>query len=193
MRALLSLLLVAVAVPAAAFELPARAEAALARGRPFVEVKPDPDGASGVIHAAIDIDASRTAVWSVMTDCGLAPKLVANLKSCRIVERDPAGRWDVREEVSRKGFLPSVRTVYREAFEAPEQVTFHRVGGDLRVLEGNWRLTRRGEATRVTYEARASAPFTAPGWVARLALRSDVAGALTALRREVLARASNDG
>src|SRR5438270_6953975 len=102
------------AAPAAAFDLSAAAEAALAHGRPYVEVQRSADGASGRIRAVIEIDAPQQTVWRLMTDCGLAPRLVPDLKSCRIVERDPKGLWDVREQVSEGPFLPSVRTVYRE-------------------------------------------------------------------------------
>jgi len=151
-------------------------------------VRPDADGSSGVIRAAIDIAAPPEVIWSVMTDCDLAPRMVANLQSCRVLERDPQGRWDVREQVSRPTFAPSVRTVFREDFEAPRRMTFHRVGGDLKVLEGEWRLTPHGDRTQVTYEARVAAPFSVPGWVARLVLRHDVPMALLALRRESLAR-----
>jgi carbon monoxide dehydrogenase subunit G len=176
------------AMSAAAAELPERALAVLDRGRPYVEVKPDPDGSSGVILAAIDVAAPQAVVWSVMTDCDLAPKMVAKLKSCRILERDPQGRWDIREEITKMGFAPSVRTVYREDFEPNRRMSFHRTGGDLKVFEGEWRLEPHGEAVRVTYEARVAAPFSAPGWVARLALRHDVPMALLALRREAMAR-----
>ncbi|WP_372781546.1 SRPBCC family protein [Phenylobacterium sp.] len=188
MRLLLVIAALAVATPAAAMELPPRAQAALDRGRPYAEVTTDADGSSGVIHAAIDIAAPPEAIWSVMTDCDLAPRMVANLKSCRIVERDPQGRWDVREQISKMTFLPSIRSVFREDFEPPRRMTFHRVGGDLKVLEGEWLLTPHGDRTQVTYEARVAAPFSVPGWVARLALRHDVPMALMALRREAMAR-----
>jgi hypothetical protein len=174
--------------PARAFDLPQKAQALLDRGRPYVEVKPDADGSSGVIFAAIDVAAPQAVVWSVMTDCDLAPRMVANLKSCRILERDPQGRWDIREEVTMTTFLPSVRTVYREDFEPTRRMSFHRTGGDLKVLEGEWRLEPHGDLVRVTYEARVAAPFSVPGWVARLALRHDVPMALLALRREAMAR-----
>jgi carbon monoxide dehydrogenase subunit G len=190
MRLLLVIAALAAASPAAAaFELPPHAQALLGRGRPYAEVKPDPDGSSGVIRAAIDIAAPAQTVWNVMTDCDLAPKMVANLKSCRIVERDAQGRWDVREQISKMTFLPSVRSVFREDFEPPARMTFHRVGGDLKVLEGEWLLMPHGDGTRVTYEARVAAPFSVPGWMARLALRHDVPMALLALRRESMARA----
>jgi polyketide cyclase/dehydrase/lipid transport protein len=188
MRTLLLAAALLAASPAVAMDLPARAEATLERGRPYVEVKADPDGSSGVIFAAIDVAAPQAVVWAVMTNCELAPKMVDNLKSCRIVERDPAGRWDIREQVSKGGLLPSVRTVYREDFEPPRRMTFHRTGGDLDVLEGEWRLEPHGDDVRVTYEARVAAPFSVPGWVARLALRHDVPMALLALRREAMAR-----
>lgn len=173
-----------------AVDLPPGAQSALDRGRPYVEVTPDPDGSSGVIRAAIDIAAPQAVVWSVMTDCDLAPKMVANLKSCRVVERDPLGRWDVREEVTKMTFTPSVRTIYREDFEPPRAMVFRRTGGDLKVLEGEWRLEPHGEQVRLTYEARVAAPFSVPGWVSRLVLRHDVPMALLALRNQAMARAA---
>ena len=175
--------------PAAAKALPDRAMEQLQRGRPYVDVEPGPDGASGVIQAAIDVAAPQAVVFQVMTDCDLAPKMVAGLKSCRVLERDPQGRWDVREEISKMTFAPSVRTVYREAFDPPHSMTFHATGGDLKVFEGQWRLEPYGEGVRVTYEAKIAAPFAVPGWVARLALRHDLPQALLALRREAMARA----
>jgi len=193
MRVLLVMALLAAAWPAAAFELPPKAQAQLDRGRPYAEVTPDPDGSSGRIRAAIDIAAPPEAIWSVMTDCDLAPRMVANLKSCRILERDPQGRWDIREQVSKMTFIPSVRSVFREDFEAPRRMTFRRVGGDLKVLEGEWLLTQHGDETQVTYEARVAAPFSVPGWIARLALRQNVPMALLALRRESVARAQGPG
>jgi hypothetical protein len=177
------------ASPAWAAELPEQARAQLDGGRPFVAVSPGADGSSGVILAAIDVAAPQAAVFAVMTDCDLAPKMVANLKSCRILERDPQGRWDIREEVSKRTFAPPVRTVYREDFEPPRSMVFHRTGGDLKLFEGSWTLEPHGGQVRVTYEARVAAPFAVPGWVARLALRHDVPMALLALRREAIARA----
>ncbi|MGZ3376002.1 MAG: SRPBCC family protein [Phenylobacterium sp.] len=186
---LIGALAAAAAGPARAADLPERAQAQLSRGRPFVEVSPGADGSSGVILAAIDVAAPQAVVFAVMTDCDLAPKMVANLKSCRVLERDPQGRWDVREEVSKMTFAPSVRMVYREDFDPPRAMAFHRTGGDLNIFEGDWKLEPRGDQIRVTYQARVAAPFAVPGWIARLALRRDVPMALLELRREAMARA----
>jgi hypothetical protein len=189
MRALLLLAAMVAAGPARAFDLPPRAEAVLGRGRPWIEVRPDADGHSGQVRAAIDIAAPKETIWGLMLNCEAALRMVANLKSCRIVERDPHGRFDVREQVSRAAFLPSVRSVYRSDYERPDLIRFHRTGGDMTVLEGEWRLIPRPDGVRVTYEARASAPFSVPGWIARATLRHDVPAALVALRREAEAGA----
>ena len=189
MRALLAFTAaLACAAPAWAFDLPPRALAQLAQGRAWIEVRPDADGVSGQIRAAIDIPAPQSLVWDLMTDCGLAPKFVVNLKSCRIVERDPLGLWDVREQVSSAPFLPNLRTVFRADYEPQARMRFHAVDGDLKVFEGEWRLEGHDGQVRVTYEARAAAPFSTPAWISRAVLRRDVPAALLALRREAVAR-----
>jgi hypothetical protein len=82
-----------------------------------------------------------------------------------------------------------VHSVYRSDYDRPKGIRFHRTGGDMKVLEGEWRLEPRPDGVRVTYEARAAAPFAVPGWIARVTLRHDVPAALTALRREAMAKA----
>jgi hypothetical protein len=191
MRLLLALIasLVAATAARASVDLDARARALLDRGRPYVQVRADPDGRSGRITAAIDVAAPPEVVFRVIADCDLAPRMVDSLKSCRILQSDPAGRWDIREDISKMGFLPSVRNVFRSDYDPPRRVRFHRVGGDLEVFEGEWRVEPRGPGARVLYESRVAAPFRAPGPIARMALRFEVPKALLALRREALARA----
>ena len=175
--------------PAGAFDLPPRAEELLERGRPWIEVHPDGDGYSGRVRAAIDIAAPKETIWALMLDCDAALRMVANLKSCRVLDRDPQGRWDVREQVNRAAFLPSVRNVYRSDYDRPNRIRFYRTGGDMKVFEGEWRLEPRPDGVRVIYEARAAAPFAVPGWIARATLRYEVPAALLELRREALAKA----
>lgn len=188
MRLFLVLLSAVVATAANATAPSAAEEAALARGRPFVAVRADSGGDGGVIRGAINVAAPPDTVFRVITDCDLAPKMVTTLKSCRILERDPAGRWDVREQVSKMTLLPPVRNVFRSEYEPPGHVRFWRVDGDLKVYEGDWRIEPVAEGSRVTYESRVSTPFHVPNSLARMSLRYQVSQALVALRRECQAR-----
>src|SRR5690606_34501384 len=169
------------------WEPDAAARAVLATGKPYVRVASEPGGV-GVIRAAIDIDAPPEVVWRVMVDCALAPRMVADLKSCRVLDRDPAGRWDVREHVSRNFPLPQVRSVFRSDYDPPKSVRMKKAGGEMRVLEAEWRLTPVEGRTLVVYENRVALPFPVPAPFARAALRRAVPKALLALRREAVAR-----
>jgi hypothetical protein len=163
----------------------------LSKGQMILEVTPDKDGVSGAIRAGIEIEARPDAVWRALVDCDLAAKMVANLHSCRVLERDPEGRFDIREHVSKPVlFFPPVRNIFRSDYDPPRGFRIHRTGGDLKVLEGQWKLIslRDGARTRALYEGRAAAPFSVPRPIARLVLREQVATGLIALRRESMAK-----
>jgi hypothetical protein len=95
----------------------------------------------------------------------------------------------VREQISKMTLLPSVRNVFRSDYDPPGHVTFHRVEGDLKVYEGEWRIEPAPGGTRVSYVSRVSIPFRVPPALARMGLRMQVPQALLALRRECLVRA----
>ena len=149
-----------------------------------VSVTPDPQGSSGIVHGQVDINAPPETVWKVMVDCARLPQLMVDVKSCRVLQRDPAGRWDMREQISKGSILPSVRIVMRSDFDEPRSVKFHRTDGDFKVLEGQWLLEPLdgGARTRVLYESRMTAPFAAPGPIVRAILRRDMPKTLDNLR-----------
>lgn len=159
---------------------------ALARGSVHAEVNPDGGGVSGVVHGAVEIDASPETVWATILDCRRAGRMARSVKTCRLTGRDPRGRWDEREMTVRwNSLMPTFRTVFRSEFEPLGRITFRCIGGDIRYCKGEWRLQPlAGGRTRVIYENRASSPIPAPAFIARAAMRQDVADALRALRRE---------
>ncbi len=171
---------------AAEWTPPAQAVERLARGDVHADVISDPGGADGLVHGAVDIDAPASVVWSAILDCGRAGRMAPGIRSCRITERDPGGRWDVREmTVQWAPLTPVFRTAFRSEFEPGRRIRFRCVSGDVRFCEGQWRLEPLGTGrTRVIYENRASSPLSAPALVTRAAMRRDVARALKALRRE---------
>lgn len=171
-------------VASSALALGAGAARAAAEPPPAVEVT-QASGSSGLVEAQLDIAAPPQTVWRVLVDCPNAPKLMVNLKSCRIIDHDPAGHWDVREQISRASFLPSVRTVIRADYDPYHTVRFHKVDGDLKQLDGEWRLEPidGGAHTHLTYESRVTASFIAPGPIVRAILRHDMPLTLANLRK----------
>jgi hypothetical protein len=175
--------------PVSAWAPDPRVERTLAQGQAWAEVLPDTDGA-GLIHAAIDIAAPPRTVWSVMTDCRLAARLVISITSCKVLQSDPQARWDIREQVTRGGlFFPALRNVYRSDYEPYSLIRFHRLSGDFRIEEGEWRLEplAGGVATRVIYVNRVAVNLFAPAFIVRAGIKNDTPKVLLNLRRESLA------
>jgi ribosome-associated toxin RatA of RatAB toxin-antitoxin module len=164
--------------------------ARLKAGDALVSVEEDTGGADGHIEAAIEIPASPHQVWQVMTDCARAPKFVAGLKSCRILEQEPAGKWDIREHRSQwMSMMPETISVFRSDYTLDKEIRFQRVSGTLKFLQGSWRLQplNDGTRTRLRYSVRIGVSAPVPGFMIRSALEADVPKLLKALRTETAA------
>jgi hypothetical protein len=187
-----ALLAAAAAVgPACAWAPDPQIERTLAGGQAWAEVLPDAGGA-GLIHAAIDIAAPPRVVWSVMTDCRLASRLVISVTSCKVLQSDPKSRWDIREQVTRGGiFFPALHNVFRSDYQPYSLIRFHRLSGDLKIEEGEWRLEPidGGAGTRVIYINRVALDIWAPAFLVRAGVKKDTPKVLLNLRRESVAAA----
>ena len=151
--------------------------------QPFVDVAATPEEGVTAIRARYKIDAPPQIVWSVLTDCPGGKLILPHFESCRILTRDPAGRWDLREHVMNPPLLPRVRTVARNQFDAPRRLSFKLVEGDLRVSEGAWHLIADGKATKLHYEARVAPAFSVPQFLLEAAIRRDFTAMLLALEK----------
>jgi hypothetical protein len=163
----------------------------LVRGESWAEVLPAGDGA-GLIHAAIDIAAPPRVVWAVMTDCRMASRLVISVTSCTVMQGDQRTGWDVREQVTRGNFfVPVIHNVFRSDYQPYSLIRFHRLSGDLKIEEGEWRLEpiNGGAGTQVTYVNRLAANILAPAFAVRASMKKDTPKVLLNLRRESLAAA----
>lgn len=165
--------------------------AQLDNGEPVIALAPAPDGDGTRIRAAIDIAAPPKAIWSVMTNCADAARFVPGLDSCRVLERGPHGRWDIREhQIKWMWFLPRVRSVFRTEYDPPRRLRFRRIAGTLRRNEGEWKLAPRANGTtRVSYDAVLAASIPAPDFMVENALRRDIATVLRRLKQECETRA----
>ncbi|WP_340644266.1 SRPBCC family protein [Phenylobacterium sp.] len=147
-------------------------------------------GSAGVIHAAMDVAAPPDVVWKVLSDCEGAPRYMPKLLSCKTLERDPAGHWDVREHrLEGNAFKPVMRNVFRTTLEPPRRLAFHRTGGDWKRSDGEWRLSAIPGGTHVTYELHVAIDAPVPAGMVRGAVAKGMPASMLALRKEALAQA----
>jgi len=159
-------------------------------GKVWFQVTPDPQGAPALGRAVVDINASPPVVWKILMDCAAARRLMPSNRGCRVLQRDPAGKWDVREHILKTPLMPNLRTVFREDLEPQKRMVITRVDGDLKIISGEWRLEPLpGGGTRVSQEMRMQPAFPAPGPMVRSFVRGEISGGLANLKREAEAAA----
>ena len=173
------------AVAAAAMLAPALAAA---QSEPSVRIEHDEARDAMAVHASIEIAAAPRIVFGVITDCGRASKFVPNLESCRVLQKDPKGHWEVRETILNIMMLPRIRAVSRSEIEPPKRFAFHKVDGDMRISEGAWRLEPldKGKATRVHYDAVFALNYPVPRFLVESAAYRDIPTLMKGVERESL-------
>ena len=162
--------------------------AAAAESEPAVAISHDQARDAMVVHASIEIDAPPATVWAVIADCDRAPKFIPNMESCRIIEREPKDRWQVRETVLNVMLLPRIRSVSRLEFENGRRISFKKAGGDMRIAEGEWRVEplEKGKATRLRYDAVLATNITAPRFMIENIASRDIPTLMKNIERESL-------
>lgn len=144
-------------------------------GEPTISVTPIQTDRGEVmqVRASIRISATPNAVWAVVSDCARAPDIIPHLESCRIAERDPRGRWDIREHVINPPLWPKLRTIVRNDFDPPRRLSFRLLSGDMKVSDGAWTLRGDGVETVLSYDAQVAPTFAAPQFIIARSIKSD--------------------
>lgn len=170
-------------------------ERALRAGQVLATATPAPGGSAGRVSAIIDIPVLPKLLWNVMVDCQRAPKYLASLQSCTVLERAKDGSWDLREHrIKWLWILPEVKSVFRSQYTHPKSIRFNRTSGTFRKLMGRWDLQPlpNGRGTRLYYQATIDPGLPLlPGGVVRSAILKDLPKTLKALRAEAVAARSN--
>jgi carbon monoxide dehydrogenase subunit G len=161
----------------------------VAAGEAVVRVDAADSPADGMVVGVVEIPAPPARVWQVLFDCAHAADVMPNLTSCKVLQSGPKSAWDIREHrISWISLLPEIRSEFRSEYVTGRSIRFSRTGGDMRALDGEWRLEplAKGAAARLTYNARVGFGALIPGFVIRNALAKDVPGFLNAIRREAV-------
>ena len=152
---------------------------------PAIAVTPATTDKGEVTHvrASIRISAPPASVWATITDCARAPRIIPHLESCRLVERDPRGRWDVREHVINPPLLPKMRTVIRNDFTPSKRLAFRLLSGDMKASDGAWTLKADKGGTILSYDAFVAPNFAAPQFLVSRSISNDFPRMLRAIAK----------
>lgn len=180
MRLLLPLFLVWLAAAARGASL---ADEAALHGDVEVGVALEADQQSGNALGRVRIRASREVVWSLITSCPEALKLVPGLMDCKVVGTAPDQSWQIiRHVMDYSWYTPRLTYDLRAAYDKPRRVSVVRIAGDLKTLDGSWTLTSDGDFTVAHYAVHLSPGFWVPSWIVKVALKRDLPKMLRALR-----------
>ena len=148
-----------------------------------VAVRLDAGEQSGSARATVRIHARREVVWSLITSCAEAVRLVPGLVTCDVLETAPDRSWQrIRHVIDYSWYVPKLTYELRATYDRPTRVSIERVSGDLRILKGSWVLQEDGDYTIAHYTVDLAPGFWVPRWVVRAALRRDLPKMLRALR-----------
>lgn len=194
--AILSMLLPVLTQAEAAWVADQTVQQQLSDGKVAVRIEFE-DGPSRIrIQAAVKINASPEAIWSVLTDCEHASSFIPGVKRCRRVQSAPDDSWEIIEHEAKYSWLmPPITSVIRAEYKRPDRIDFQRISGDLKYEQGDWVLEPASSAddpaTIVEYELHVDPGFWVPRALLRHSLRSELPAALTALRQRAESTVAN--
>ncbi|MEM9017741.1 MAG: SRPBCC family protein [Verrucomicrobiota bacterium] len=140
--------------------------------------------------AAILVDASPTAVRSVIDDGDRAADFQNSLKSSRVVERTP--EYTLLDQTVKIGFH-SVSYIVRQIPTSPALIEFTQESGDLERMNGFWRfldLSESGkEQTLLVYRLSLEPKVKVPPFLLRKSIERNLPETLRSVRVEVAKRA----
>jgi carbon monoxide dehydrogenase subunit G len=123
--------------------------------------------------ASAEIQAPLEEVWAVVEDVLSAPEWQGGLDGMNALERDDEGRPTL-VETENDIKVRRVKAKVRFRYEGPERLAWSQVKGDLKSVDGEWRLEDLGDGrTRATYSLDAD-----PGRIIGALLRGPVEGAV---------------
>jgi hypothetical protein len=126
--------------------------------------------------ASTDIDAPLEEVWRIVEDVLTAPDWQGGLDAMTAIEHDDDDRPTLVETESDIK-VRRVKAIVRFSYDGPTRLSWTQEQGDMKTVEGAWRLEDLGGGrTRATFELDAD-----PGRVLGLLIRGPVEAATRAI------------
>ena len=102
-------------------------------------------------EASVEVDAPLDELWAIVEDVESAPQWQNGLEEMNVLDRDDQGRVLRAESVS-DAKVRKVKSIVQFTYDEPRELRWRQEKGDMKSLDGAWRLEELGEGrTRVTY------------------------------------------
>lgn len=147
-------------------------------------------GSSFQVRASIEADASVDLCYAVLADFDRLAEFVPDMQSSRVVSL-PGEPLLLRQIGRAKPALSEYTfdVTLAVTVDPPHEITFRRVAGNLRRMEGSWRVAGDGARCRIDYQADIAPDFWVPPVIGPLLMRGQVARQVEGLESEIVRRA----
>lgn len=151
----------------------------------------DSDKPGGAARVTALFHTTADAVWEVIGNCKNELIYIRGLKLCEVLEAGTT-RMLMHHRLRSSWYTPTLDFTFEASRKSGNFGEAHLVGGNLKVLQGQWWLVPLAEANDVIviHEIRIQPKIPAPRWLVRRSLRKDLPDMLACIRG--LANASGD-
>ncbi|TNF55661.1 MAG: hypothetical protein EP308_05680 [Burkholderiales bacterium] len=160
-----------------------------------VDITTEDHGKELELHMRVVLDAPHAVVWSTITDYENVADWVPGLSHSKVLERRPDGATVAQSGKAQVLFFGiSVDVVVDVSEHPPDRVQVRLLSGDLRRLEGEYRLTpmNASDGTRLhllEWQGRVEPASRLPGFLTRPIMRENLRRQFEGLVTEIERRA----
>jgi len=140
---------------------------ALFAGEVMIDTVQHLDDMSG-LRALFTIAATREHIWTTLIDYDNFPKIFPDIQKVRVLEQDQHG---AQVEFWIDAMLSTYHYVLQRRYAEPRRrLTWTRVAGDLKRIEGSWEIrdTPRSGIHMLVYESYVDVGGLAPAFIVRM-------------------------
>ena len=175
---------------AAAADLSDDDMARLQRGEVLLQtIHAEKSGGAARVVALFHTNANE--IWNIIGYCEYEFIYIRGLKLCKMLEGNQF-HMKMHHRLRNSWYSPTLDFTFEARREPGGDGEAHLIDGDLKILEGRWKLSPLGDdnSVIVVHEIRIQPKLPAPRWLVRRSLRRDLPAMMACIRG--LARASGD-
>jgi carbon monoxide dehydrogenase subunit G len=159
-----------------------------ADAQPQVTVTQAEDGLISVV-ADDQVAAPMDVVWQTLTDYEHLASFIPDMQTSRVISA-PGEPLHVRQEGATRfiGYNFPINVTFEIDTDPPNKVQFHSIVGNVRDMEGSYRLDMSDGVTHLHYEARFRPDFWVPALIGPSIMHGEINRQFEGLAAEILRR-----